>query len=149
MFDSLIDALIDSFILYSGLGLSEDEAPQFEDWQKMKQKFTHIFKQKTQKEWCEIFDEKDACVMPILSKEDAKDHPHNKGQKSFLTTPSGDLVPRPAPRLERTPGVDTIQAMPSIGQHTQEILAEEGYSSRDIDKLIGSGVAYQENMSKL
>ncbi len=129
--------------------MTEEEAPQYEDWQKMKQKFIHIFKQKTQDEWREIFDDKDACVMPILSKEDAKDHPHNKGHNSFLMSPSGDPVPRPAPRLERTPGVDTVQSMPSVGQHTQEILAEEGYSRKDIDGLVGRGVAYQENMSKL
>ena len=72
----------------------------------------------------DCLDGTDACVTPVLEKDEAPSHPHNKARASFL--PSG--LPGPAPRLSRTPasassGGDSLE----WGAHTMEILAEEGY----------------------
>ena len=48
---------------------------------------------------CELLDESDACVTPVLEQAEAAAHPHNLARGSFL--PSG--LPRPAPLLSRTP----------------------------------------------
>ena len=70
------------------LGTSDDDLPQFDDFDQLKLRLAEIFSEKTRDEWSEIFDETDACVAPVLDKEEAGDHYHNKARGSFL--PSGD-----------------------------------------------------------
>ena len=70
------------------LGISDDDLPQFDDFDQLKLKLAEIFSEKTRDEWSEIFDETDACVAPVLDKEEAGDHYHNKARGSFL--PSGN-----------------------------------------------------------
>ena len=41
--------------LLEGLGVTEDELPQFEDFDKLKAKLAEIFATKTRAEWTEIF----------------------------------------------------------------------------------------------
>ena len=135
-----------------GLGLSAEEAPQFgPDAAGLKQKFTEIFQSKTQVEWCEIFDNTDACVMPILPMQEAYRHPHSTHQKSFLETPSGGKVPKPAPNLERTPGCATVSPDPKIGEHTMDILKEHGFQSMEMKNLVENKIIFQneEQKSKL
>ncbi|NXP16580.1 AMACR racemase, partial [Scytalopus superciliaris] len=133
-----------------GLGLSSDELPaqmSTSDWPKMKKKFASIFAQKTQAEWCSIFDGIDACVTPVLSFDDVASHQHNKQRGSFIKNDQGEISPRPAPLLSRTPAVPSspllsrTPAVPSckrdpfIGEHTEEILLEYGFTKEEIGKL--------------
>ncbi|GLG97924.1 Uncharacterized protein GBIM_04586 [Gryllus bimaculatus] len=94
-------------ILMNGLGISEDEVPQFGDTAKAKKVFTEKFKSKTQEEWCKIFNVSDACVTPVLSLEEAVKDPHNSERSSFVkfADDPGRKVPGPAPILSRTPGI--------------------------------------------
>merc|ERR1712096_228257 len=71
-------------ILLEKLNISDDDLPQFDDFDEMKIKLAKIFSQKTRDEWCEIFDGTDACVTPVLEQEEAVDHPQNKARRSFL-----------------------------------------------------------------
>ncbi|NXQ13077.1 AMACR racemase, partial [Peucedramus taeniatus] len=124
--------------LIEGLGLNLDELPaqmSFPDWPEMKKKFASIFAQKTQAEWCSIFDSTDACVTPVLSFEDAASHQHNKERSSFIKNDQGEISPRPAPVLSRTPAVPSCKRDPFIGEHTEEILLEYGFTKQEIDKL--------------
>ena len=41
--------------LLEGLGVTDDELPQFEDFDKLKEKLADIFSKKTRAEWTEIF----------------------------------------------------------------------------------------------
>ena len=41
--------------LLEGLGVTDDELPQFEDFDKLKAKLADIFSKKTRAEWTEIF----------------------------------------------------------------------------------------------
>ena len=59
------------------LGLSDDDLPQFDDFDELKVKVAEIFRGKTRAEWCELFDGSDACVTPVLSQREAPTHPHN------------------------------------------------------------------------
>ncbi|NXF74237.1 AMACR racemase, partial [Sclerurus mexicanus] len=121
-----------------GLGLESDELPAQlspSDWPKMKKKFASIFAQKTQAEWCSIFDGIDACVTPVLSLRDVASHQHNKQRKSFIKNDQGEISPRPAPLLSRTPAVPSCKRDPFIGEHTEEILLEHGFTKQEIAKL--------------
>ncbi|NXE39349.1 AMACR racemase, partial [Ptilorrhoa leucosticta] len=124
--------------LIEGLGLNLDELPaqmSFSDWPEMKKKFASIFAQKTQAEWCSIFDSTDACVTPVLSVSDVASHPHNKERNSFIENDQGEISPRPAPVLSRTPAVPSCKRDPFIGEHTEEILLEYGFTKQEIAKL--------------
>ncbi|NXU85882.1 AMACR racemase, partial [Xiphorhynchus elegans] len=122
----------------NGLGLDSDELPtqmSISDWPKMKKKFASIFAQKTQAEWCTIFDGTDACVTPVLSLDDVASHQHNKQRSSFIKNDEGEISPRPAPLLSRTPAVPSCKRDPFIGEHTEEILLEYGFTKEEIAKL--------------
>ena len=106
----------------------------------LKKKFTDVFQSKTQAQWCEVFDNTDACVTPVLSWEEAPDYPHNKQHGSFMKEPGGGLVPRPAPTLSRTPANDQPGPMPGPGEHTSKVLQELGYTASDITGLSQEGV---------
>lgn len=93
----------------------------------------------------QVFDGKDACVTPVLTRDEAPHHPHNADRKSFVPTGTeGQYEPVPAPRLSRTPGSIIEDAKsPVIGQHTLEILSELGYSQEDIKGLIQAKAVMQ------
>ncbi|XP_027751469.1 alpha-methylacyl-CoA racemase [Empidonax traillii] len=124
--------------LIKGLGLDSNELPiqmSISDWPEMKKKFASIFAQKTQAEWCSIFDGTDACVTPVLSLSDVASDQHNKQRSSFIKNDQGEISPRPAPLLSRTPAVPSCERDPFIGEHTEEILLENGFTKEEIAKL--------------
>ncbi|NXU31957.1 AMACR racemase, partial [Thalassarche chlororhynchos] len=129
--------------LIKGLGLDSDKLPSqlsFSDWPKMKKKFASIFAQKTQAEWCSVFDGTDACVTPVLSFDDVASHQHNKQRSSFIRNDQEEISPRPAPLLSRTPAVPSFKRDPFIGEHTEEILLEYGFTKEEITKLYSDKV---------
>ncbi|NXG10491.1 AMACR racemase, partial [Sakesphorus luctuosus] len=121
-----------------GLGLDSKELPDqlsTSDWPKMKKIFASIFAQKTQAEWYSIFDGTDACVTPVLSLNDVALNQHNKQRSSFIKNDQGEISPRPAPLLSRTPAVPSSKRDPFVGEHTEEILLEYGFTKQEIAKL--------------
>ena len=131
-----------------GLGLEMDEAPQFSDVEVMKKKFREVFLSKTRSEWTAIFADTDACVTPVLSMDEAAMHPHNKTRDSFFTHGKYPQ-PKPAPSLSRTPARAEETARPVIGQHTNHILHQLGYSTSDIQRFHAQGTVTQAEQSKL
>ncbi|CAH0557539.1 unnamed protein product [Brassicogethes aeneus] len=133
--------------LLQGLGLSEDKAPQFSDFDELKRLFTEKFMEKTQKEWVDIFGDGDACVTPVLGLQEAATHPHNVN--SFIK--SEEVVsPKPAPNLSRTPATSkSTEKLPKHGQHTYEILKKLNYSDEIINKLLDDNVIFFKQSSKL
>ncbi|CAN0337864.1 unnamed protein product [Bubo scandiacus] len=126
-----------------GLGLDSDKLPSqlsFSDWSEMKKKFASTFAQKTQAEWCSIFDGTDACVTPVLSFDEVASHQHNKERNSFIKNDQDEISPRPAPLLSRTPAVPSFKRDPVIGEHTEEILLEYGFTKQEISKLYSDKV---------
>ncbi|NXD27585.1 AMACR racemase, partial [Spelaeornis formosus] len=132
-----------------GLGLNLDELPaqmSFSNWPEMKKKFASIFAQKTQAEWSSIFDSTDACVTPVLSFDDAVSHQHNKERSSFIKNDQGEISPRPAPVLSRTPAVPSCKRDPFRGEHTEEILLEYGFTKQEIAELYTDKVIEFKNL---
>ncbi|XP_036062595.1 alpha-methylacyl-CoA racemase [Onychomys torridus] len=125
-------------LLVKGLGLKSDELPaqmSTADWPEMKKKFADVFAKKTKAEWCQIFDGTDACVTPVLTFEEAPHHSHNRERASFITNEEQQTSPRPAPQLSRTPAIPSVKRECCVGEHTEEVLKEFGFSQDEISQL--------------
>jgi alpha-methylacyl-CoA racemase len=123
-------------LLLEHTGLAGSDLPaQFdrEQWPALKDKLAAIFRSKTRDEWCAIMENTDVCFAPVLSMSEAPHHPHNQARGTF-TEVKGVVQPAPAPRFSRTPGA--IQRPPAHpGQHTDEALADWGFSAAEIEQL--------------
>jgi len=121
-------------------GLQGQELPSQNDrsaWPKLKERIAAIFRTKTRDEWCKIMEGSEVCFAPVLSMQEAPNHPHNRHRGTFVEH-DGVVQPGPAPRFERTPSA--IQRSPaSPGQHTEEALGDWGFSASELEKLRGAG----------
>jgi alpha-methylacyl-CoA racemase len=121
-------------------GLKNEELPRQQDrnaWPAMKERVAAIFKSKTRDEWCRIMEGSDVCFAPVLSMDEAPQHPHNRHRGTFVQV-EGVTQPGPAPRFSRTPSA--IQRPPArAGEHTEEALRDWGFSAADLEKLRGCG----------
>jgi len=108
-----------------------------DDWPRLQEKFTAIFKTKTRDEWDAIMLGSDICYAPILSFAEAVSHPHNAARKTFVDV-GGIRQAAPAPRFSRTsPVVPPPAAAP--GQHSDEVLNAAGIDPARIAALKASG----------
>lgn len=138
-------------LLLQGLEITNENS-QFGHYDENKKLFKEIFVKKTQKEWSEIFDKIDACVMPVLDFEDAPNHSHNKERNVFVDRcKTGDVVvPNPAPKLSRTPGVSGVLKKEVAEEIcVVEILKEIGLGVDEIRRLHKEGVLLLDNPAKL
>ena len=104
-----------------------------DDWPMMKERIEKIMKTKTRAEWCEIMEGSDICFAPVLSMAEAPQHPHMQARGTFQEK-FGGMQPSPAPRFSRTaPEISRPPAGP--GEHTDEALADWGFSASEIAKL--------------
>jgi alpha-methylacyl-CoA racemase len=117
-------------------GLKGEKLPHQQDrsqWPAMKDRLKTIFRAKTRDEWCKIMEGSDICFAPVLSMDEAPQHPHNKHRGTFVEA-GGVTQPGPAPRFSRTPS--KIQHPPAKpGEHTEEALRDWGFASADLDAL--------------
>ncbi len=105
-------------------------------WPALKEKLMAVIATKTRDEWCAIMEGTDICFAPILSLEEAKDHPHNKARETIVEI-DGVVQPNVAPRFSRTE--PAIQGpTPKAGQHTEDILRDWGLGDK-IEGLKSSG----------
>lgn len=138
--------------LLKGLQLDPEDVQQLCDIEKNRELFTKVFKEKTQREWCKIFDTVDACVFPVLDWDEAPNHEHNKARNVFLDSSksNGFVVPNPAPKLSRTPGVSSAQSdeKDSVAM-ALEVLAEIGLSRDEIKELYENEILLLGEKAKL
>jgi alpha-methylacyl-CoA racemase len=123
----------------SGLGQQDDLPAQMdrERWPEMKQRIGDIFKSKSRDEWCAIMEHTDICFAPVLSPEEAVEHPHNKARGTFVEV-AGLTQAGPAPRFSRT-SPEIVRPAAHPGQHTDEVLGQFGFDADDIAKLHDTG----------
>lgn len=122
--------------MLQGLELEGSDLPFQYDrskWPEMTAYFADVFKTKTRDEWAAIFEDRDACVTPVLSMSEAPDHRHHVARDSFVEI-DGVRQPAPAPRFSRTPA-GTPTAPRKAGQDTDAVLAEMGYTADEIAGL--------------
>ena len=106
-------------------------------WPELTSRLETIFKMKTREEWCEIMEMTDVCFAPVLSLSEAPDHPHNKARRTFIDV-EGKVQPAPSPRFSVS-GEAAPRLAPQVGQDTDAILNELGYSPDDVTELKSKG----------
>lgn len=125
--------------LLQRLELDPAEWPQHDQaaWPGQAIRLAEVFRRRTRDEWAAVFEGADACVAPVLTLTEARDHPHMAARSTFVE--SADMSqPAPAPRFSRTPG--GIAGPPVLAGHdTDEVLAEAGFSPAEIAALRESG----------
>ncbi len=106
-------------------------------WPDLKEKLANVLRSKTRDEWCEIMEGTDVCFAPILSIEEAKDHPHNKDRETIVEI-DGVAQPNVAPRFSRTKS--EIQGpAPEVGAHNESALKDWGLSESDVETVKAAG----------
>ena len=114
-------------------GIYQSENPKQMDrtkWAEMNLKISDVIKEKTRLEWEELMEGTDVCFAPVLSMDEAYEHPHNKGRNTFIEV-AGVMQPAPAPRFSKTPGA-VSSPPPHPGQHTEEVLESLGLTTDEI-----------------
>ena len=127
-------------VLVEKLGLDLGTLPDRDDpanWPELSKIFAEVFRTHTRAEWEGVFDGTEACVTPVLSFAEAREHPHNVARGTFVED-FGIVQPAPAPRLSRTPAA-IAGPPPRSGQHSRQILAEWGFGPAQIAALLDSG----------
>lgn len=89
--------------LLEGLGLVDAGLPgqyEREGWPVLRERFGHVFRQKSRDEWAEAFRNVDACVSPVLSFDEASEHAQLK-ERGTMVSVDGVVQAAPAPRFAR------------------------------------------------
>jgi alpha-methylacyl-CoA racemase len=94
-------------------------------WPAQKAKVAAIIRSRTRQDWCDRMETSDVCFAPILSMQEAAEHPHAQARGTFVKV-DGHVQPAPAPRFLGTPA-GAPRPVSKPGAQTAEILAELGY----------------------
>jgi alpha-methylacyl-CoA racemase len=121
-------------------GLAGESLPHQMDrsrWPELKERLAALFKTKTRAEWCALMEGTDVCFAPVLSMQEATEHPHNVARGTFVEV-AGLSQPGPAPRFSRSK--PAVQGPPvQAGQHTDEALRDWGVAEGRVRQLHADG----------
>jgi alpha-methylacyl-CoA racemase len=127
-------------VMVEKLGLSPESLPDRDDpanWPALIKIFAGIFHSETRDHWTALFDGTDACVTPVLTFAEAREHPHNVARGTIVEQ-FGVPQPAPAPRLSRTPaGIAGPPAVP--GRESRDVLLSWGLAADRVEELVGGG----------
>ncbi|HEX2012359.1 MAG TPA: CaiB/BaiF CoA-transferase family protein [Roseateles sp.] len=122
--------------LLQRLGLDDvDPGRQYEvqDWPALRARVAARLRERPRDAWAALLEGSDACAAPVLSLDEAAEHPHQRARCNFARV-DGRLQPAAAPHLSRTPARRPGPA-PQPGQHQNELLAELGLTPAQIAAL--------------
>ncbi|CAO1613377.1 unnamed protein product [Sympodiomycopsis kandeliae] len=133
---------------------SASEQQERSTWQSLRQYFTQAFSLKARSEWEAIFIGTDACVAPVLTRDEAAVVGVTPGVSQEAVADGRTVVPTPAPRLTRTPARTVTGSVQSLiqdpdedyealmmsGEHTSQILKDWINVDKDqVKQLIQAG----------
>jgi acetyl-CoA hydrolase len=110
------------------LGLAAD--PEFDrsddprSWPQLRRRLADLFASRNRDDWCALLEGTDACFAPVLSPDEAADHPHMRA-RGVYTRDGGFLQASPAPRFSGTP-TSVPGPVPLRGEHTERVLRDWG-----------------------
>lgn len=110
--------------LLRGLALDPAALPDQWDrsrWAELRGALAGVFGSRSRDEWAAVFDGTDACVTPVLSLDEAPQHPHLTARRDFVQI-DGITQPAPAPRFSRTPAGLPGTAAPARIDAAQAVL---------------------------
>ena len=112
-----------------------ERAPNAEERQ-VRDALQAIFRQRTRDEWVAFLADKNVCIGPVNTVEEAFNDPHVQHRQMVIEHEDAELgTVRQAGiglKLSDTPG-RLRHVAPRIGQHTDDVLGELGYSAEAID----------------
>jgi crotonobetainyl-CoA:carnitine CoA-transferase CaiB-like acyl-CoA transferase len=116
------------------------EAPGSDAWSEV----AAIFRSRTRAEWKAFNDERDCCIEPVLNLDEALDSELVRSREMVVEVEQPELgtvrqLGHPV-KLSRTPA-DPTRPAPAFGEHTDEVLAEVGYSPEEIATMKDEGAA--------
>jgi alpha-methylacyl-CoA racemase len=91
-------------------------------WPGAQAQFAELFKTRTRDQWCTLLEGTDACFAPVLTTDEAPDHPHNAARATYVEI-EGVIQPAPAPRFSRTVPDLPIPPQPTDPEHAEAALA--------------------------
>jgi len=102
----------------------------------LKQAIADLLLTKTRDEWVALLAEDDCCVSPVLDPAEAGGHPHWSAQGLAMAVSTGQGV---AGWVEPGFGKTPAGAPPALGEHSDAVLAEVGFSEAEIAELRAVG----------
>jgi crotonobetainyl-CoA:carnitine CoA-transferase CaiB-like acyl-CoA transferase len=111
-------------------------------WPEMFEHFARTFKTRTRDEWWDILTRADICVGRMLTLDELEHDPQIRARNMIVEveTGSGETVKQVgvSVKLSETPG--SIRSLaPTLGQHTDAILADLGYSPHEVARWRADG----------
>ncbi|MAD60268.1 MAG: carnitine dehydratase [Myxococcales bacterium] len=103
---------------------------------KLKHKLTQVFASKSFAEWCEVFDQVDCCVEPVLTLKEALEHPlfKNRGLVKTELIDETEFIYVASPLSTAFPETQ-VDLAHDLGQDTDEILGNLGLSEVELEEL--------------
>lgn len=105
------------------------------DFEKYYGEVENIFLQKTQKEWTEIFKDKDICCTPILNIKEMLKNEHTTSRGLLLKDEKTGEKYIPIPIKFSDYEIKNNLAAPKYGEHTYDVLQKLGYNLEEVEKL--------------
>ncbi len=102
-----------------------------------------IFATKEVSHWVSLMWQNGIPAAPVYNLAQVFADPHIRHRKVVIETPSpfGLVKQLRSPINSQTLEIGNYTAPPTLGQHTEEILKELGYSDEEIEKMVATGVA--------
>ncbi|MEX2208845.1 MAG: CoA transferase [Myxococcota bacterium] len=101
-----------------------------------------VLRTRTTADWCERLDRAQVPCAPILTRDELLEHPQVQGNAIVVESdhPNTGRIrqARPPERFEHTPSAIGRPA-PLLGEHTDEVLTESGYTRAEIESLRAEG----------
>jgi crotonobetainyl-CoA:carnitine CoA-transferase CaiB-like acyl-CoA transferase len=99
-----------------------------------------LFASRDRDEWVRVLAGHDVCVEPVLGFDEMPAHPAVAAE--LIDQPAGKARLRTvAPPVKLSGGAPSpARPAPGLGEHTDAVLAEAGFTRADIDKMRGAGV---------
>lgn len=109
----------------------------------LEHKIEAVSQQKTTAEWQQVFEGSGMPYAAVNDVQDTLNLEHTKARNMVVEIEHDEcgpikLVNTPIKFSESSPGVRT--APPTLGQHTNEVLADIGFGQKDIDALKSQGI---------
>lgn len=123
------------------MGLADAGFPDVADpanWPEARAVFERRFLERSRDEWRALLEGTDACFAPVLTFDEAPDHPHNVARGAYVRV-DGVVQPAPAPRFSATPAAEP-RTPEAPGASGAEALRGWGISDERSNELERAGV---------
>jgi crotonobetainyl-CoA:carnitine CoA-transferase CaiB-like acyl-CoA transferase len=104
----------------------------------LKASFAEAFASRTRAEWEQFAEEHDCCVEPVLRPDELLSDPQLAARGAFVEARSGEATFHEY-RTPVTPRDERPRPAPRVGEHTELVLGEAGFSPEEISRLRSAG----------